>query len=163
MSIFVKKQQMINDDLNILCKVVVNVNMVVALNEIIDALEFINDGLDTSAYFNPKTGEIIYISDYTNEFDEEQLEEIYETWLSLPSKYMIDEYSMMECFIQTINDEILYNQLWIAIDGKGAFRRFKDTCINFDVIDDWYQFRDEKYRKLAVEWCRANDIKFEVK
>ncbi len=133
--------------------------MKVKLNDIIEALEFVNDGMDTTAYLNPENLEIVYIDDYID-ISEEEKERIYEEYIILPTKYYIDEYSMMAEFIDGIEDERLYNQLYIAINGKGAFRRFKDTCINFDVIDDWYKFREEKYKELAIEWCKDNDIEY---
>ncbi len=134
--------------------------MKVKLDAIIEALEFVNFGMDTSAYLNPKTYEIVYINEFTEDLTEEEKEKIYDEYLELPSKYDIDEYNMMEDFIETIDDDRLYNQLYIAINGSGAFRRFKDTCINFDVIDDWYKFRDEKYKELAIEWCNDNNIEY---
>ena len=133
--------------------------MKVKLDDIIEALEFVNMGQDTEAYLNPKTGEIVYIDEYID-ISEDEREEIYDEYIGLPTKFYIDEYSMMEEFIETIEDERLYNQLYIAINGSGAFRRFKDTCINYDIIDDWYKFRDEKYKELAIEWCEDNNIKY---
>lgn len=134
--------------------------MKVKLEDVIDALEFVNDGIDSSAYYNDKINKFIYIGDYSD-MSEEECEEIYDTCISLPTKYYIDEYNMMEEFIETIDDVKLYNQLQIAINGRGAFRRFKDTCINFEIIDDWYKFRDEKYKEIAIDWCNKNNIKFE--
>ena len=32
----------------------------IKLNEVIDGLEFVNDGLDAHAYFNPDKNEIFY-------------------------------------------------------------------------------------------------------
>ena len=134
--------------------------MKVKLNDIIEALEFVNMGQDTEAYLNPKTYEIVYLDEYID-ISEDEREDIYDEYICLPTKFYIDEYSMMEEFIETIDDERLYNQLYIAINGSGAFRRFKDTCINYDIIDDWYKFRDEKYKELAIEWCNKNNIKFD--
>ena len=68
---------------------------------------------------------------------------------------------MMENFAETLEDDRLQNQLYISLNGKGAFRKFKDTCINFDIIDDWYKFRDECYKELAINWCKENNIEFE--
>lgn len=68
---------------------------------------------------------------------------------------------MMEEFIETIADVQTYNQLSIAINGRGAFRRFKDTCFNYGIIDDWYIFRDSKYKEIATYWCNKNNIEFE--
>ena len=133
--------------------------MKIKLDDVIEALEFVNMGMDTEAYLNPKTYEIVYIDEFSN-ISEEEKEEVYDEYLCLPTKYDIDEYNMIEEFIETIEDEIIYNQLYISINGKGAFRRFKDTCINFDIIDDWYKFRDEKYKELAIEWCKENNIEY---
>ena len=131
----------------------------IKLNEVIDGLEFVNSGLDTNAYFNPDKNEIFYIGEYDTYDDE--FEELIEKSIMLPSKYEIHEYSMMEDFIETIDDVKLYNQLCIAITGPGVFRRFKDTCINFEIIEDWYKFRDKKYREIAINWCRENNIDYE--
>ena len=68
---------------------------------------------------------------------------------------------MMEEFIETIEDIRFYNQLQISINRCDAFRRFKDTYINFDIIKNWYKFRNEKYKEIAIEWCNKNNIKFE--
>ena len=134
--------------------------MKVKLDDVIEMLEFVNDGMDSSAYYNDNTNEFIYIGDYSD-MSEDEKEEIYDNCIVLPTKYYIDEYGMMEEFIETIEDVRLYNQLQIAINGRGAFRRFKDTCINFDIIEDWYKFRNEKYKEIAIEWCNKNNIKFE--
>ncbi|MEU6699972.1 UPF0158 family protein [Pseudonocardia sp. NPDC046786] len=40
-----------------------------------------------------------------------------------------------------------------AIDGRGAFRRFKNTLFEFpEVRDQWYRFRDARSRRRAVDW-----------
>lgn len=134
--------------------------MKVKLEDVIDALEFINSGMDSSAYYDDKKNEFIYISEYSD-ITAEECDEIYDNCIGLPTKYYIDEYEMMEEFIETIEDVNTYNNLEIAISGKGAFRRFKDTCINYEIIDDWYKFRDSKYKEIAIEWCNKNNIEFE--
>ncbi len=133
--------------------------MKVKLDDIMEALEFVHDGMDANAYLNPETYEIVYIDEYMN-ISAEEKEKVYDEYISFPTKYSIDEYSIMEKFIETIEDEKLYNQLCIAINGSGAFRRFKDTCINFDIIDNWYKFREEKYKELAIQWCKDNNIEY---
>ena len=83
----------------------------IKLNDVIEGLEFVNDGLDTYAYFNPDKNEIFYIGEYDIVEDEDALEDLIEKSIMLPSKYEIHEYSMMEEFIETIDDVKLYNQL----------------------------------------------------
>ena len=134
--------------------------MKLKLSELIDALDFTNDEMEY--YYNPDNGEIFMsnIGDFEN-LKEDELDELFEKSIMLPTRYDINEYEMMEDFVETIKDTILQNQLYISLNGSGAFRRFKDTCINFDIIDDWYKFRDERYKELAINWCKKNNIEFE--
>ncbi len=134
--------------------------MKVKLSDVIDALDLVNP--EHNAYYNPLKNEFFYsdIGEYMD-LNEDELYELFENSIVLPTNYEIDEYSMMEEFIETIADDKTYNQLQIAINGSGAFRRFKDTCINFEIIDDWYKFKDEKYKEIAIDWCKENKIDFE--
>lgn len=134
--------------------------MKVKLTEVIDALEFTNDEIEY--YYNPDTEEIFMsnIGDIEN-LNEDELDELFEKSIMLPTRYGINEYEMMEDFAETIEDTRLQNQLYISLNGRGVFRRFKDTCINFDIIDDWYNYRDQKYKELAINWCKDNNIEFE--
>ena len=134
--------------------------MKVKLNDVIETLEFVNDGLDSNAFYNDKTNEFIYIGDYSDMTVEER-EEVYDNCIGLPTKYHIDEYEMMEEFIETIEDATIYNNLEIAITGKGAFRSFKDTCNRYGIENKWYKFRDERYKEIAIDWCNKNNIEFE--
>lgn len=132
----------------------------VKLSEVIDALDFTNDEIEY--YYNPDTEEIFMsnIGDF-EDLTEDELDELFEKSIMLPTRYDINEYEMMEDFAETINDTRLQNQLYISLNGSGAFRRFKDTCINFDIINDWYKFRDERYKEIAIDWCKENNIEFE--
>lgn len=130
------------------------------LSEVIDALEFTNDEIEY--YYNLDNGEIFMsnIGEFEN-LNEDELDELFEKSIMLPTRYDINEYEMMEDFAETIKDTRLQNQLYISLNGSGAFRKFKDTCINYDIIDDWYKFRDEKYKEVAINWCKDNNIEFE--
>lgn len=40
-----------------------------------------------------------------------------------------------------------------AINGRGAFRRFKDTLVEFpELRDSWFRFRDARARRRALQW-----------
>lgn len=134
--------------------------MKVKLSEVIDALDFTNDEIEY--YYNPDTEEI-FMSNIWNfeDLNEDESDELFENSIMLPTRYDINEYEMMEDFAETISDIRLQNQLYISLNGSGAFRRFKDTCINFDIINDWYKYRDERYRKIAIAWCEENNIEIE--
>lgn len=134
--------------------------MKVKLSEVVDAMNSTNNEIEY--YYNPDKEEIFMsnIGDFID-LDEDELDELFEKSIILPTRYDIHEYDIMVRFVETITDTRLQNQLYISLNGKGAFRRFKDTCINFNIIDDWYKFRDEKYKEIAISWCQKNNIEFE--
>ena len=132
----------------------------VKLDNIIEALQETSQEIDF--YYNPDNKEMFMsnIGDY-EDLNEDELDELFAKSIMLPTRYEINEYSMMESFIETIDDKTIHNQLLIAINGPGTFRRFKDTCLNFDIIEKWYKFRDEKYKRIAIDWCNKNNIDYE--
>lgn len=78
-----------------------------------------------------------------------------------PDPFEFHEYSRMEEFIQTLEDEEVANQLWRAIKGRGAFRYFKDTARELGVIEQWYAYRDNAIREFVIEWAEENNIPYE--
>ncbi|MBR4610608.1 MAG: hypothetical protein IKO38_09190 [Erysipelotrichaceae bacterium] len=133
--------------------------MKVKLALIIEGMEFSND--EIRAYYDPKNNELKYFGDYMDLDEEEREEEEYnDDLIGLPDHYDINEYSMMEEFVEGIEDPKDYNCMAIAIQGRGAFRRFKDMAINLGLIEDWYKFRDEKYKEIAREWCENHNINY---
>lgn len=62
-------------------------------------------------------------------------------------------------FCYTLNYENLCNKLLNALNGKGAFRKFKDAVRRLNVEKEWYGFMWEAYMKIVKEWCDVNGIK----
>lgn len=130
------------------------------LKEVIDAIDSVSR--DTQVFYSPKKKEFIYQGSYFDDFNEmEEGEEYDDDLISLPDSYEINEYRMMEDFIDTIEDVRIANCLTISLQGQGAFRRFKDMCINLDLIDKWYEFKNEKLKKMAIEWCEEHKLAYE--
>jgi hypothetical protein len=66
----------------------------------------------------------------------EEIQEIYERmeneperYLGIPTESSREGYRDMEASTETVEDENLKEKLWIALDGRGAFRRFKDVLL----------------------------------
>ena len=149
----------------------------VKLTDIQDALEFQSD--ENAAMINLKTGEVCTISDECLNIVEGE-EDDYPEWMEdeikiakqymdnrdqfidLPGKYDINEYSMMEDFALECADENKRALLLCALNGKGAFRRFKDVVYELGIEKDWFQFRDEKYIAFILDWCEINEIEVEI-
>jgi hypothetical protein len=62
-------------------------------------------------------------------------------------------YRDMEDFVASVVDAGRADRLAIAIEGKGAFRRFKDVISRWpDEQERWYRFSDERCRGRARQW-----------
>lgn len=135
--------------------------MKVKLSDIINAMEMTDQYSEN--FLDRITGEIVWISDLAMTSNEQ--EEAYDRldehgFYRLPTSFDIREYDMMEKFIDSL-PEPARSRLGRAIQGKGAFRRFKDTAGRLGVAPQWYEFQASEYKKKAIEWCRDNDLEYE--
>lgn len=132
---------------------------IVTLSKIIEGLEMVDNIVD--CYYNPEKDEIFLsnIGEY-EELSEDEMDELFEKSKILPTKYEINEYQIMVNFIDTINNLEIKNKLQNLIQGKGAFRRFKDYCFEANIIQDWYDYKEQKYKEIAIEWCEQNELKY---
>jgi len=70
-----------------------------------------------------------------------------------------EQYRWMERFIATVDEGPLRQRLLQSIDGKGAFRRFKDVLMSFPVDRErWFAFRSERLRMCMEGWLDAQGI-----
>lgn len=68
-------------------------------------------------------------------------------------------YRDMEEFIERVSDPRARDLLARAIEGRGAFRRFKDTLYAFgDLQSAWYEFRDARAERRALAWLGARRL-----
>ena len=135
-------------------------SITIKLSDIIDELDMMSS--EMQSYLNIKTGEIVTISDYLDsEEDADNIEENPYDFVLLPTQYDINEYSIMEDFIDDIDSEEVKYKLYDSIKGKGAFRRFKDTIYYLNLKNQWYDFMAKAFKKIAIEWCEENDISYE--
>jgi hypothetical protein len=70
-----------------------------------------------------------------------------------------EQYRWMERFIPLVEDLDLRAKLAQAIDGKGAFRRFKDVLMSYSADrEKWFTFRSERLRTFMEAWLTAHAI-----
>jgi len=69
-------------------------------------------------------------------------------------------YQDMADFAETITDEHAGRRLTRAIQGRGAFRRFKNQLHDEypDLLPAWYAFRDIRAKRRAVQWLADNSL-----
>jgi hypothetical protein len=82
-------------------------------------------------------------------------------FLPLPDKFDVNEWETMAEFASSIPNETSGSLLQSAIRGAGAFRRFKDTIHILGIAEQWYVFRDNRHRELAMQWCRDHEVEWD--
>ena len=115
-------------------------------------------------FLNLVSGEVVFLSDYLglSEEDERLLEEIdgsndYVAIERIPPR---TAYQWMVEFVDEMvapADEHAAEKLFMALNGKGAFRRFKDTLHLLDEqwLQAWYQWRSKRLRAALDEWLES--------
>jgi hypothetical protein len=66
----------------------------------------------------------------------------------------------MADFAGTVTDERAARRLVRAVQGKGAFRRFRDELHDEypDLLPAWHAFRDIRAKRRAVQWLADNSL-----
>jgi Uncharacterised protein family (UPF0158)/Nucleotidyltransferase domain len=65
----------------------------------------------------------------------------------------------MEDFIGRVRDLRARDLLERAIAGRGAFRRFKDTLLDFqDLRAVWFAFHDARMERRAIQWLADEEL-----
>ena len=128
--------------------------MKVKLEDIIEAMEFAN--METEYYYDTQNEKVLMLFDEM--VDGEDNQELFEDYIPLPGQYDINEYRIMEEFIYELPAGKNQDVLARTIQGRGAFRRFKDKLYDLNLEKQWYQYRDEAYEKIARQWCEKYKI-----
>jgi hypothetical protein len=80
-------------------------------------------------------------------------------YINIPEGAPCNGYDLMVEFAETIEDELLREKLSIALDGRGAFSRFKNVIAEYpDYREKWFIFRDERTNKKVIEWLNSMGI-----
>ena len=131
------------------------------LDELCSAME--DSSYEHEYYLDLETGEILFISDYMDDEEtgklKDQVEEDSDRYERIPEAESHEGYEDMVEFIATVKDKRLAELLEMAINGKGAFRRFKDVLLNYpEERESWFQFKDDRMEEKALEWLDDIDV-----
>lgn len=74
-------------------------------------------------------------------------------FVDIPRHESSDGYRLMCDFFGTVEDERLRELLAVALDGRGAFRRFKDVLAGYpEERERWFEFRDAAQDEDIEDW-----------
>ena len=121
----------------------------VALDDLCLALE--DHSPDHGWWFDPAAGELELWTESMEAEDEEHPDGRGLVFVE-PSDSR-ESYSDMEDFASAVGDSRARELLLRAIAGRGAFRRFKDTLLDFpELRTAWFAFHDARMRRRAIGW-----------
>jgi hypothetical protein len=147
-------------------KKVVPINM----RELCWALD--DSNLTIDRYIDLETGDIVEVFDFDDGYfdedgEEDELEDNVERMIDenpdrfayidpLPS---FESYRHMEDFIRSVTDPHLKDLLVVAIDGKGAFRRFRDVLLGYSEEEErWFEFKNAKMLDVSMDFLDSIDV-----
>lgn len=131
------------------------------LDELCFAMESNTD--EILYYLDVLEGDILLVMDSLGDDEmkkaQERIEEEPDRYESVPSADPHEGYRDMEEFIATVKSPRAAELLEVAIQGKGAFRRFKDTLARFpEERERWFRFKDDRLKRQALEWLEELGI-----
>lgn len=143
----------------------------VDINDLIEALDM--DNYFENAYLNTLTGKIVnvmddddFLDDEDEEFDDDDEEEsdddefIPDHFLSLPDKFEVNKFGMMEDFCNLVENKKVQQHLYNALGGKGSFGRFMATLRAHEMENEWYRYLHECLKEFSIQFCVNNDLKY---
>jgi Uncharacterised protein family (UPF0158) len=127
-----------------------------------EALEdaFENNAPEVHSYLHVVTGEVIRVVDGIADPGMHTKIASHSDYLRIDPVSSREQYRWMERFIPMVEDDEVQRRLGQAIDGKGAFRRFKDVLMGFATERErWFSFRSERLRVFMEAWLLAHSLR----
>lgn len=81
-------------------------------------------------------------------------------YIQIPERDSREAYNTMVEFVKTVKDPLLKEELTIALDGKGAFKKFKNILLEYPKERKrWHAFNAKVMRNMIKEWLVSLGIK----
>ena len=128
-----------------------------------DALEIAveRNSPDTDSYLDLRTVRVLTITTGDPEavINRQQVSENIRNFLRVEPASSREQYRWMERFVGSVVDEPLRERLIISIDGKGAFRRFKDVLLAYPAERErWFSYRADLLHWHIQNWLESHEI-----
>jgi hypothetical protein len=127
-----------------------------------EALEdaFENNAPEVHSYLHLGTGEVLRVVDGIADPQMHSRIAADASYVRVEPVSSREQYRWMERFIQMLDPGDLRDELVLAIDGRGAFRRFKDVLmVNATERERWFAFRSERLRVFMEAWLEAHALR----
>jgi hypothetical protein len=126
-----------------------------------EALEdaFENNAPEVHSYLHLVTGDVLRVVDGVADPQMHARIAADANYLRIDPVSSREQYRWMERYIPMVEQPDLQAKLAQAIDGKGAFRRFKDVLMSYaSERERWFAFRSERLRIFMEAWLSAHAL-----
>jgi hypothetical protein len=126
-----------------------------------EALEdaFENNAPEVHSYLHIETGEVLRVVDGIADPETHARIASDPEYMRIEPVSSREQYRWMERFIPLVQETELRQKLLHAIDGKGAFRRFKDVLMSYVAERErWFAFRSERLRVFMEAWLGGHSL-----
>ncbi len=147
------------------------------LREIAEEIQAQASDGTTAAYIHRTTGELVHLTDEDRSAaDCDDLSELPEwqreaaelarrvldsdEFVRLPERSDLNEYRLMEEFIHALPEGKAARELADAIEGRGAFRRFKDRAYHHGLLEAWYAHLQRAWEDYAADFLDEHGIPY---
>lgn len=113
-----------------------------------------------------ESGEVFMVSHHPREAEDKRLTAMVaadeERYLSVPAIPPANRYRWMRDFAERNTEGYLYDQLALAMQGRGGVRRFLSALSDYPREQQaWHQYQESQVREYAEEWLRSFEISYE--
>jgi hypothetical protein len=131
-------------------------------DELLDSMTPMRDNPFT-AYLDLETGRVAWVpipgSSADLETDDEESNIVDEhpgRFAEIPPVDSSEEYELMVHFADEVDEPDVREKLALALDGAGAFRRFRDVVSRYpDLSSRWASFRHRELAEIAGKWLNS--------
>lgn len=116
---------------------------------------------EMSSFLDLQTGAVLMLVDGNPEDDRQKnlAQSRPDLFLLIDPASSREQYRWMERFVASVEDAQLRERLLVAIDGKGAFRRFKDVLLSFPQDRErWFNYRAALLHHHITQWFEAKGL-----
>jgi hypothetical protein len=116
---------------------------------------------DTESFLDRTSGQVVTVvaGDPEAPLRKRQIAENITTFVRVEPASSREQYRWMERFVSSVSDPALRERLIISIDGKGAFRRFKDVLLAYPAERErWFSYRSDLLHWHIHNWLKEADI-----
>lgn len=116
---------------------------------------------DTESFLDRNTGQVVTVvaGDPEAPLLKRKVAENIQGYIRVEPASSREQYRWMEKFVASVSDDPLRQRLIISIDGKGAFRRFKDVLLAYPAERErWFSYRADLLHWHIHNWLHDSNL-----